>query len=170
MSLDLFYSRAGHLMRRANQIAVAIFLEEAAELGLTAVQHAALAMIGEVPGIDQATLSSMIALDKASLVKVLDRLVGKGLITRTQSATDRRRHMLAVTPRGRDLVKKIMPVIDRCEQRILAPLNAADRRRFVRMLAQIVRVNNVYSRAPLDDEVLANLSGKHPRRSRAAKQ
>jgi NAD(P)-dependent dehydrogenase (short-subunit alcohol dehydrogenase family) len=41
MSLELFYSRAGHLMRRANQIAVAIFLEEAAELGLTAVQHAA---------------------------------------------------------------------------------------------------------------------------------
>jgi len=164
MSLDLFYSRAGHLMRRANQIAVAIFLEEAAGLDLTAVQHAALAMIDEVPEIDQATLSSMIALDKTSLVKVLDRLVEKGLITRTQSPVDRRRHVLAVTPRGHELIKKLMPVVERCEQRILAPLSAADRPKFIAMLGEVVRVNNIYSRAPLDDQVLADVTRKRPRR------
>ena len=53
MSLDLFYSRAGHLIRRLNQISVAIFLEETTVVGLTTVQYAALNIIERKPGIDQ---------------------------------------------------------------------------------------------------------------------
>ncbi|MBX9842219.1 MAG: MarR family winged helix-turn-helix transcriptional regulator [Xanthobacteraceae bacterium] len=152
MTLDLFYSRAGHLIRRMNQISVAIFLEETAELGLTTVQYAALNMIEEVPDIDQVTLSNRIAFDTTTLVKVLDRLVEKGLITRKQSSSDRRRHVLNVTPKGREVVRKIIPMIDRCEQRILAPLGSADRRKFLELASRVVDVNNVYSRAPLKSD------------------
>jgi DNA-binding MarR family transcriptional regulator len=172
MSLDLFYSRAGHMIRRLNQISTAIFLEETAELGLTSVQYAALNVIERKPGIDQVTLSSMAAFDKTTLVKVLDRLVDKGLVTRKQSATDRRRHELHVTAKGRDTIRKIIPLIDRCEQRILTPLNAEDRRKFLEIASRLVNVNNMYSRAPLDLE-LAGLSGARTitpaRRTRATK-
>jgi MarR family transcriptional regulator, lower aerobic nicotinate degradation pathway regulator len=172
MSLELFYSRAGHLIRRLNQISVAIFLEETRELGLTTVQYAALNMIERVPDIDQVTLSSMIAFDKTTLVKVLDRLVEKGLITRTQSDTDRRRLRLNVTPLGREVIRKILPMIDRSERRILAPLNPADQRKFMELASRLVAVNNIYSRAPLDNAVLDSLSPKKPakassRRARA---
>jgi DNA-binding MarR family transcriptional regulator len=160
MSLDLFYSRAGHLIRRMNQISVAIFLEETRALGLTTVQYAALTMIDEVPDIDQARLSSMIAFDTTTLVKVLDRLAEKGLITRTRSHADRRKQLLNATAQGRDLVRKIQPMIDRAEQRILAPLSPSDRRKFMEMLTQLVNVNNVYSRAPLDSELLFGLTGR----------
>src|SRR4249919_912368 len=97
MSLNRFYSRAGHLIRRLNQISVAIFLEETAELGLTTVQYATLNVIERKPGIDQATLSMMVAFDETTLVKVLNRLVAKGFVTRKVSARDRRRHELTVT-------------------------------------------------------------------------
>ena len=160
MSLDLFFSRAGHLIRRMNQISVAIFLEETRALGLTTVQNAALNMIDEVPNIDQARLSSMIAFDTTTLVKVLDRLTEKGLITRTRSQTDRRKQLLNATAQGRDVVRKIQPMIDRAEQRILAPLSPSDRRKFMEMLTQLVNVNNVYSRAPLDSELLFGLTGR----------
>ena len=154
MTLELFYSRAGHLIRRMNQISVAIFLEETAELGLTTVQYAALHMVEEVPGIDQVTLSNKIAFDKTTLVKVLDRLVEKGLITRQQSVSDRRRHELNVTPKGREVVRKIIPMIDRCERRMLAPLSPSDQRKFVELASRMVDVNNVYSRAPLKNDAL----------------
>jgi hypothetical protein len=49
-------------------------------------------------------------------------------------------------------------MIDRAEQRILAPLNPSDRRKFMEMLTQLVNVNNVYSRAPLDSELLFGLT------------
>lgn len=154
MSLDPFYARAGHLIRRLNQIAVAIFLEETAELGLTTVQYAALHVIGERPGIDQATLSSMVAFDKTTLVKVLNRLVEKGLVIRKLSSTDRRRHELTSTPKGCEIIRKIVPMIDRCEQRILAPLSLPDRRKFMELASRLVQVNNVYSRAPMNLELV----------------
>ena len=160
MTLDIFFSRAGHLIRRMNQISVAIFIEETRSLGLTTVQYAALNMIDEVPNIDQARLSAMIAFDTTTLVKVLDRLSEKGLITRTRSQTDRRKQLLNVTPQGQKVVRKIQPMIDRSEQRILAPLSASDRRKFMEMLTQLVNVNNAYSRAPLDNELLDGLTAR----------
>ena len=155
MSLDHFYARAGHLIRRLNQIAVAIFLEETAELGLTTVQYAALHVIDEQPGIDQATLSSMVAFDKTTLVKVINRLVQKGLITRKFSASDRRRHELVTTAKGSEIIRKIVSMIDRCEQRILAPLTLSERREFLKLASRLVQVNNVYSRAPLNLELIS---------------
>jgi DNA-binding MarR family transcriptional regulator len=154
MSLDLFYSRAGHLIRRLNQISVAIFLEETAALGLTTVQYAALNIIERKPGIDQVTLSSMVAFDKTTLVKVLNRLVEKGLVARKLSSSDRRRHELTATPQGREIIRKIIPMIDRSEQRILAPLNSGDRRKFLEISSRLVQVNNVYSRAPMNLELV----------------
>jgi DNA-binding MarR family transcriptional regulator len=152
MSLDLFYARAGHLIRRLNQIAVAIFLEETAGLGITTVQYAALHVIAEKPGIDQVTLSGMVAFDKTTVVKVINRLVEKGLITRKLSAKDRRRHELTVTAKGGEIIRKIVAMIDRSEQRILAPLNLSERRQFLALASRLVQVNNVYSRAPMSPE------------------
>jgi DNA-binding MarR family transcriptional regulator len=170
MTLDLFFSRAGHLIRRMNQISVAMFLEETRLLGLTTVQYAALNMIDEVPNIDQARLSSMIAFDTTTLVKVLDRLSEKGLITRTRSQTDRRKQLLNATAKGHEVIKKIQPMIDRSEQRLLAPLAPSDRRKFVELLTQLVDVNNVYSRAPLDNELLDGLTSRRKQSAGGARK
>src|SRR5882724_4087465 len=170
MTLDLFFSRAGHLIRRMNQISVAIFIEETRALGLTTVQYAALNMIDEVPDIDQARLSSMIAFDTTTLVKVLDRLSEKGLITRTRSRTDRRKQLLNATARGREVIRKIQPMIDRSEQRLLAPLNPSDRRKFIELLTQLVDMNNVYSRGPLDNELLDGLAARRKKTTRGTRK
>jgi DNA-binding MarR family transcriptional regulator len=160
MSLEKFYSRPGHLIRRLNQISMALFFEETQPLGLTSVQYAALNMIQEVPGIDQASLSNMIAFDKTTIVKVLDRLVDKGLITRMRSETDRRLNHLNVTPKGTALLKQIHPMLERSDKRILAPLSESDQRKFMEMLSRLVQVNNIYSRAPLDTTLHAELLAK----------
>ncbi len=166
MPLEKFYSRPGHLIRRLQQISAALFVEETQPIDITSVQYAALNVVQEVPGIDQARLSNMIAFDKTTIVKVLDRLVDKGLITRTRSETDRRVNHLHVTPAGEKLLKDIYPKLDRSDKRILAPLSEADQRKFMEMLTRLVQVNNIYSRAPLDTELRENLMAK----SRAARR
>ena len=45
----------GHLARRLQQLAVALFNEEVAELSMTPVQYSALHAICKQPGIDQKT-------------------------------------------------------------------------------------------------------------------
>ncbi len=170
MSLETFYSRAGHLIRRLNQITVAIYLQETEAVGLTTVQFAALEMIGEVPNIDQASLSAMIAFDKTTILKVIEKLLDKGLITRVRSDEDRRSNKLHVTPAGRDALRKVGAMMEKIEQRILAPLPAEDQRKFLEMLTQLVHVNNIYSRAPLDAKVWGDAVAKQKKRGKGAKR
>ncbi len=88
----------GHLARRFQQIAVAVFLAEVADAGfdLTPVQYAALATIKANPGLDQVTLAGLIAYDRTTITGVIDRLVQKGLVERRASSRDSPR------PRARD--------------------------------------------------------------------
>lgn len=151
--LEAAHSRAGHLIRRTYQISQALFLNETAELGLTSVQYSALNAIVQLPDLDQASLSGVIALDKTTLVKVLDRLVAKDLITRVRSKTDRRCHVLNATVKGKQTIADIGPMLDRIQERLLAPLSPDEKVLFLSLLTKLVHVNNVYSRVPLDHEI-----------------
>jgi DNA-binding MarR family transcriptional regulator len=116
------------------------------------------------------SLSNMIAFDKTTIVKVLDRLVDKALITRTRSTTDRRTNHLNVTPKGDEVLKRIQPLLDRSDARILAPLGRGDQRRFMEMLTELVHVNNVYSRAPLKSELSEGLVARAKGRASRVKK
>ncbi len=85
MQLQDLHAMPGHLIRRAQQIAVAIFMEECAEFDLTPVQYAALAAIRENPGTDATRLSALIAFDRSTLGSVLERLEARKLVTRYSS-------------------------------------------------------------------------------------
>ena len=52
--LEELYQRPGFLIRRAQQIAVSLFLEETGELGITNTQYGILMVLKDRPGIDQA--------------------------------------------------------------------------------------------------------------------
>src|SRR4051795_7398882 len=93
----------GHLARRFQQIAVAVFLAEVEGAGydLTPVQYAALTAVGANPGLDQVTLAGLMAFDRTTITGVVDRLVQKGLIERRASSRDRRARELEITDEGR---------------------------------------------------------------------
>jgi hypothetical protein len=56
-SIDsLIYDKPGHLIRRLQQIAVALFMAETKKFDITPVQYAALLAIDLHPGIDQTAL------------------------------------------------------------------------------------------------------------------
>ncbi len=151
MALTKLYAKPGHLIRRCQQIAVALFIEEvgAAGFDLTPVQYAALVAIEENGGIEATTLSALIAFDRSTLGDVIERLVTKGLVARTPNQQDRRVKRLAATAEGSRVAAAIEAAVERAQTRILAPLNASDRKRFLALLAQVVDLNNPHSRAPL---------------------
>jgi MarR family transcriptional regulator, lower aerobic nicotinate degradation pathway regulator len=149
MSLRDIHKQPGHLIRRLQQIAVALFVAECEALDLTPVQYASLTAIRDVAGLDVTRLSSLVALDKATLAKVVERLEAKGWIVRTASGLDKRVKLLSITPKGREALTSAEPCARRCQRRILAPLAQADRRSFMAMLQRLVEANNGYSRAPM---------------------
>jgi DNA-binding MarR family transcriptional regulator len=149
MSSSDIYKQPGHLIRRLQQIAVALFVAECEVLDLTPVQYASLTVIRDVPDLDVTRLSSLVALDRATLAKVIERLEAKGWILRTSSELDKRVKLLRITTKGRKVLTAAESRVRRCQRRILAPLAEADRQIFMRMLEQLVELNNDYSRAPM---------------------
>jgi DNA-binding MarR family transcriptional regulator len=149
MSLAKLHKTPGHLIRRLQQIAVALFVAECEALDLTPVQYASLTVIRDVADLDVTRLSSLVALDKATLAKVIERLEAKGWIVRESSSHDKRIKLLKITAKGRKVLTAAEPRVRRCQRRIMAPLSEADRQSFMRMLERLVEINNDYSRAPM---------------------
>lgn len=145
------HTMPGHLIRRLNQIAVALFMERIAsvDLNLTPVQFAALSAVRDQPGIDQATVAGMVAYDRATLGKVIDRLDARGLIARRTSPTDRRAKELRLTPAGETLLDAARPHIIDIQPEILSGLDQDERDTFVRLLQKVTIAGNALSRAPL---------------------
>ena len=138
----------GHYIRRLQQIAVAIFLQETEAHGITPVQYAALQTVANTPGVDQRTLAGSIGLDTSTVAGVVDRLESRGLLQRGASPNDRRVRLLTLTAEGQALLAAVLPDMHRAQQRILAPLPKAERADFMRMLRTLVDANNELSRAP----------------------
>jgi DNA-binding MarR family transcriptional regulator len=149
MSMEDVYQKPGHLIRRAQQIAVSIFLEECAAIDMTPVQYAALIAVRDNPGIDATRLSALVAFDRSTLGNVLERLESKGLILRVGDKDDKRIKILRLSPKGVTALEEVEPLVRRAQERILAPLDPEDRDIFMRMLSQLVELNNNASRAPL---------------------
>ena len=145
LAMDL-YDQPGHLIRRAQQIAVSMFFE-ALGRDVTPVQYAMLRMLQERPGIDQVTLAQEVALDTSTTAEIAARLEAKGWIVRELMA--RRQRRLLLTPEGEAVLQRLVPGLAAMNDQLLARLDAAEREDFMRLLRKFVQLNNEQSRAPM---------------------
>lgn len=120
-----FSDMTGHLIRRLHQHAAHVFQVRTKEAGLdlTPVQFAAMDAIATTPGIDQASIAAQIAYDRATIGGVIDRLEQKGWIKRTISNRDRRAREVTLTPVGRDILDRAIPVVSALQIDILPGLS-----------------------------------------------
>lgn len=147
--MDEFSTMPGHLIRRVHQVSSALFAEECGALDLTAVQYAALSAIKAHPLVDATRLSALIAFDRSTIGDVLERLEGKGWIARSASPQDRRVKLLRLTPKGARLLQRVQAGVERVQERLLAPLSAAERPALLRLLGVIALHYNEDAPAPL---------------------
>lgn len=101
------------------------FSEDAARVaGLTAQQHQALLAIKGFPGRATATIGELaerLNLKHHSVVGLLDRLAGHGLIQRQHDKSDRRKVTIVLTSKAEELLLELS-LAHRDELRRLAPL------------------------------------------------
>ncbi|MFZ2101801.1 MAG: MarR family transcriptional regulator [Oricola sp.] len=141
----------GHLVRRFQQAAVAIFHVEVGETGhdVTPVQYAALSAIRANPGIDQVTLAGLIAYDRTTITGVVERLAQKGFLTRNPSKTDRRARALRLTDEGMEVLARIEPAVEEAQRIMLRGLDEGEAKEFMKLLRKALDAVNDLSRAPL---------------------
>ena len=133
-----FAQAPGHLIRRAQQIAVAEFARAAVAHDVTPVQFAFMHAMLQTPGVDQITLAKRVAFDAATSGSVIGRLEAKGWVRRDADPQDRRRKLLFLTPAGARALAAMNTAVAAAQSQMLAPLSAADQKVFLRLLAQLV--------------------------------
>ncbi|NQW94646.1 MAG: MarR family transcriptional regulator [Polaromonas sp.] len=133
-----FGEAPGHLIRRAQQLAVAIFMQETASHDATPVQFAILNALMDDPGEDQITLSNRVAFDPATLGSVVGRLETKGWVIRKADPGDKRRKLLWITEEGEQVALGMKRAVSKAQHRILAPLSTDERAQFSVLLAKLV--------------------------------
>jgi MarR family transcriptional regulator, lower aerobic nicotinate degradation pathway regulator len=134
MSLTHLYQRPGFLLRRSHQISAAVFESACAGVGLTQAQYGAMAVLSSEPGIDQSRLARALAFDKVTVLRVLRGLEERGLVVREVSANSRRHMAVHLTAAGKRLLKKAEGPVREAYERLMAPLDEAQRKQLVALL------------------------------------
>ena len=145
----LLYRRPGFLLRRAHQISVAIFESACADLGITPAQYAVLVVLRADATLDQSSVARAIGLDKVTVSLLLRGLEARGLVERRPVPDNRRKLALTLTPAALELLQRSRAPTETAYEKLMAPLDGAQRQQLIDSLQQLVRGLEHCARAPL---------------------
>ena len=91
----------GFHIRLAHGAAYRHFMETFAHLDLTQKQVSVLWLVSDNPGIGQSELARRLQMDRATVMAIVNRLQGRGLVARAAHGHDARRRALSLSEAGR---------------------------------------------------------------------
>jgi DNA-binding MarR family transcriptional regulator len=129
----------GYALRRAQSAVFADFAETFSRAGeaLTPGELGLLVLVERNAGLSQMTLARALGIDRSTLVPILDRLQGRGLLVRHRSPTDGRMHALALTPNGGKALARYTRLVRSHERRIARGLSADETRTLLELLDKV---------------------------------
>jgi DNA-binding MarR family transcriptional regulator len=125
---------AGWMSRRARSDIQAAL----AEHGLATSDYGVVVALADFGELSQQQLADRLDADKSHVVRLIDQLEQRGLVTRAADPTDRRRHRIELTPAGRKLSRAVMPIAETAEAAHLETLSASERRTLADLLRRVL--------------------------------
>ena len=113
-----------------------------AEHDLALIHHGVLAALADFGPRSQQQLADALDFDKSHLVARIDDLQRRGMVTRTQDPSDRRRNQIALTPAGQRLVDVLRPVAQESQLGFLQTLSPAEQETLISLLRRALDAND----------------------------
>lgn len=107
--------------------------------GLGRSQWQVLSRVWRAGTLGQKELQQAMQIEPATLTGIVDVLVAKGWLERSESAEDKRCRVLALAPEGRTLLEAVADPYEAVETRLLLGIGAADRARAGALLETMIR-------------------------------
>lgn len=132
---DTVTHRLHTLAKLTDRVTQAAYLSEA---GMALGEGRCLAAVGAFEPLSVKDLARMANVDKGQASRAAQALVDKGLVVKTTCAADARGVELRFTPAGAALWRRLMAVIERRNQEIVACLAPAEQTQFDGLLSRLV--------------------------------
>ena len=137
LDIGLLARIVGYHLHLAEMVIFRDFRATMGPSGLTQIQFAVLELVHCNPAVSQVELSGQLAVDKASMMAIVDRLEQASLLIRRASKIDRRRQELYVTLKGGQKLEEMRALIVAHEQALFANIPASELARLTRSLKKI---------------------------------
>ena len=125
---------AGQLFFRLWRASHVRAAEVLGSVGLTPALFGLLNVIQAREAAIQQELAEAMAIDRSTMVSLIDQLESAGLAKRRPSATDRRAREIAITPKGGRLLERARQMISETEDEVLGGLSAEERAELMKLL------------------------------------
>ncbi len=89
---------------------------------------------------NQLTLGQDMGIDKATIVKIIDKLEKLNFVKREVDPTDRRAKLLSITPKGLKTLEKIRVIKTEVEERIFSEFSAVEKDQLTKLVPKLLEV------------------------------
>lgn len=107
-------------------------------LGIDGRELAVLSLLADEDALSQQGAAQRLAIDRTTMVALIDELESKDLVERRPHPADRRKNVVAVTREGQAVLRKGTRAVEAAERRFLAPLGDTRSRQLVDALYRLV--------------------------------
>jgi DNA-binding MarR family transcriptional regulator len=120
-----------------NRISRAFSTLYAERFDLTIPEWRVMAVLGQQAGLSAEQVCARTEMDKVTVSRAVARLLEKGRVVREFATADRRRSMLGLSPGGRAVYRRIVPLARQYEAALVAGLSTPERRMLVDLLQRL---------------------------------
>jgi len=110
-----------------------------AERGVTGISYSCIIAIEKNPGISQDRLAELQGVDKSRAARMVRRLELDGYVSREPHPGDRRRYMLSLTPKGKELFALIATISRQWAALVSGDIDGADIATMLTTIDNIIR-------------------------------
>jgi DNA-binding MarR family transcriptional regulator len=132
-AIDRIVGMAVYLQSESRRLAK----EQCARHGITATQLNVLKLLQTVGELSLSELSKQLVSTNSTITGIIDRMVAAGLVTREQSAADRRVWRIKLAPEGKVLARKVDVAPWEILQRALVTLPPAELEQLIKTLLKV---------------------------------
>jgi len=125
------------------------FARRVEERGVSVAEWVVMRILLERPPMISSRIAEEMGMTRGAVTKLADRLLAKGLVTRTPSQDDGRVQLLALTAAGRDLVPTLARLADENDEFYFRHLTADERKALEGLLKKVVTAAEL-STVPID--------------------
>ncbi len=130
-----FSKSFSHLLKRAVQYSVHLYMDDVGKSGLTHRQFIVLQAADANDGKSQTELVKITGIDRSTLADLVARLMAQGYLQRRRTKEDGRTNAVRLTPAGKKALKSAQSGAEDVDKSLLSHVPSADRKTMIDCLS-----------------------------------